>query len=244
MEPSSRAQVTAAKLALHSQETGEMFSLAGEVLIGREVECDIQLRSIQVSRYHAKITVTQNCLLVEDLRSSNGTFINGVPIRGRSELNLGDQIAFDDVVFRVTSLHAGTAEQTVMAGGGQNATNDTTDRPAVEALLKHRDDKEPPAAMTIRKSDIGLAHKGTVAVPKVVSQSPDDLDRFKIQPANGSRSNTPQPASQASKPEPAKARAQVSKKPVNKASGQRSSALYILAGVAILALCLAFVFSR
>lgn len=57
---------------------GRIFELAsGENLVGRAVECAVRLDSTDVSRRHARIVVSDNVATVEDLGSTNGTFVNG-----------------------------------------------------------------------------------------------------------------------------------------------------------------------
>jgi len=102
-------------LALRSQTTGQLHELSGEMLVGREVECDIQLSSLQISRYHAKIFVSANGLFIEDLKSSNGTFVNGHPIKARTTIGLGDQVAFDEIKFRITTANSGETDRTQLA---------------------------------------------------------------------------------------------------------------------------------
>ena len=48
-----------------------------EVTIGRDPEADIQIDNISVSRIHAKIIKGPNYYLLQDLKSTNGTFVNG-----------------------------------------------------------------------------------------------------------------------------------------------------------------------
>lgn len=79
---------------------GEVFSLTGEKVIGRDSECDIVLASDHASRQHAKITTSDAGLEIEDLGSSNGTFVNGERIE-KSKLNTGDEIRFDVLTFVV-----------------------------------------------------------------------------------------------------------------------------------------------
>ena len=68
----------------------------GGLIVGRERGCDIVLRSKNVSRNHARLTVRDQIPYVEDLGSSNGTKVNGVPINGITELHIGDSITFGD----------------------------------------------------------------------------------------------------------------------------------------------------
>ncbi len=80
--------------------------------MGREVECEIQLAFRQISRYHAKLYVAPNGVFVEDLKSSNGTSVNGRKIRSRTQISVGDQVAFDDLTYRVTTSRSGEEDQT------------------------------------------------------------------------------------------------------------------------------------
>ena len=70
----------------------------GGVIVGRERGCDIVLRSKNVSRNHARITVRDQIPRVEDLGSSNGTKVNGVLIKGVADLQVGDLITFGDMM--------------------------------------------------------------------------------------------------------------------------------------------------
>lgn len=83
-------------------DTGEsVFPLRGEMLVGRELDCEIVLDYGHISRYHAKLNLSPGGVYLEDLHSTNGTFVNGHRIRGRVRLNLGDVVAFDDIVYRL-----------------------------------------------------------------------------------------------------------------------------------------------
>ena len=61
-------------------------------LIGRQPGLAIVLDAPEVSRQHARITGTPGHTFVEDLGSSNGTFVNRQRIQGRCELRDGDEI--------------------------------------------------------------------------------------------------------------------------------------------------------
>jgi pSer/pThr/pTyr-binding forkhead associated (FHA) protein len=47
------------------------------VMIGRHPECDVRLESLRVSRRHCILTSEGDAVLVRDLGSTNGTWING-----------------------------------------------------------------------------------------------------------------------------------------------------------------------
>lgn len=133
-------------LAIRSETSGELYKLSGEMVVGREVECDIQLASLQISRYHAKIVVSANGVFVEDLHSSNGTFVNGRKVGRRTALAVGDRLAFDDLVFRVTTQRSGDADETKIVAPGALSRQNIDDINNI-AADKLRPAKEDPAEL-------------------------------------------------------------------------------------------------
>lgn len=64
------------------------------IIIGREDGADVLIDNPSVSRRHAEIRLGDEGWVVEDLGSSNGTFIGGTKIQGARSLGLGDEIGF------------------------------------------------------------------------------------------------------------------------------------------------------
>lgn len=84
---------------LRGGEIGLQYPLDDEQLVlGRHPSCEIVLQSGVVSRRHAQILENHGTFYIEDLRSRNGTFVNGNQISGRQELKEGDEIRLCDVV--------------------------------------------------------------------------------------------------------------------------------------------------
>ncbi|QDV83239.1 Response regulator PleD [Stieleria magnilauensis] len=78
-----------------------------ELTIGREAGSDLMLSDTSVSRQHAVIRRTEAGFELEDLGSTNGTFIGGRPVT-RVRLNSGDTIRFGSFLFKF--LSAGSVE--------------------------------------------------------------------------------------------------------------------------------------
>lgn len=74
----------------------------GEQLVGRAPECGICVNEPTVSRHHARITVADGKVTVEDLDSSNGTTVDGVPIT-KATLPLLAQVHFGKATFQLIS---------------------------------------------------------------------------------------------------------------------------------------------
>ncbi|NLI78560.1 MAG: FHA domain-containing protein [Candidatus Riflebacteria bacterium] len=70
-------------------------------LVGRTPECALVLESPRVSRKHARFERGEGGLVVVDLGSSNGTFVNGTRLTGPTPLRTGDRVQFGDVVYTV-----------------------------------------------------------------------------------------------------------------------------------------------
>jgi serine phosphatase RsbU (regulator of sigma subunit)/pSer/pThr/pTyr-binding forkhead associated (FHA) protein len=94
--------------AVKGLNVGQIFPIARDsVILGRHPECDVVLDAGAVSRQHARIVKIGDDYLVEDLRSRNGTFLNGRRVEGQEKLAENDQIKICDLVF---TFHAGSPE--------------------------------------------------------------------------------------------------------------------------------------
>ena len=78
---------------------GMVFELTKDMtLFGRDVTSDIVLGDSEVSRQHARITHTAGGYVLEDLGSTNGTFVNGERLMAPQVLSPGDLIGFGENV--------------------------------------------------------------------------------------------------------------------------------------------------
>ena len=66
---------------------------SGRLLIGRGEDSDLTLPGELVSRQHAAITIDEGLYYVEDLSSSNGTYLNGEQITGKAAIASGDTLS-------------------------------------------------------------------------------------------------------------------------------------------------------
>lgn len=73
----------------------------GEYTVGRSQQCDVTVDHETVSRQHARLYVEEHRAFIEDLGSSNGTFINGKPIQGRTPLAHKDRLHLGKALIEV-----------------------------------------------------------------------------------------------------------------------------------------------
>ena len=79
---------------LSGLDAGRLIPLEeSETVIGREKGVHVQLSEAAMSRQHARIVRTGERFVLEDLKSRNGTFVNGSRIEGQRELAVGDHLS-------------------------------------------------------------------------------------------------------------------------------------------------------
>jgi DNA-binding winged helix-turn-helix (wHTH) protein len=71
---------------------GQRWHIEQELLLGRDETCDIVIADRQVSRFHARLSLADDGVLLEDLGSKNGTFHNGERIEEPVLLSDGDLV--------------------------------------------------------------------------------------------------------------------------------------------------------
>lgn len=99
---------------LHSitdELTGQDINIERDMLVGRHQDADIVLQSAEISRRHAALLLKENQLWVQDLNSSNGTYVNKVRIQHETALVDKDIVQFASLQFAV--MHSAAAEMPV-----------------------------------------------------------------------------------------------------------------------------------
>ncbi|HEX3737432.1 MAG TPA: FHA domain-containing protein [Solirubrobacterales bacterium] len=76
------------------------FDLIGGLSIGRSKDADVQIDDRYASSIHARLFSREGRHFVEDMRSTNGTQLNGAALDGEAELVDGDTIQIGDTAFR------------------------------------------------------------------------------------------------------------------------------------------------
>ncbi len=72
----------------------------GKNIFGRGSSSDCKVQSLGISKEHCEIHVYKDKIIIVDLKSSNGTFVNGVKIQN-SILRVGDKISLFDIIMDV-----------------------------------------------------------------------------------------------------------------------------------------------
>ena len=91
------------QLTMRSGPTpGKVFPLEQEeVRLGRDLASDISISDPEVSRHHARFFMQDENIFMEDLGSTNGSFLNGLRISSPQQLRQGDVITFGEKIVMV-----------------------------------------------------------------------------------------------------------------------------------------------
>ncbi len=121
---------------LSGPEEGRIFTLGETCVIGRQDDCDLCISNDAVSRRHAHITLEEDGYYIEDLGSSNGTFVNGDEIQ-RVKLADGDTIKLSHSVLAFRE-HPRERQTQVTVVNDLKHPDSTVIRPqdAVSALIR------------------------------------------------------------------------------------------------------------
>lgn len=85
-------------LVLEGPRTGELYRLErGDTIVGRSEDAGIRLTEGSVSRRHARLSVSDEGLFIEDLGSANGTFCNGQRVTSAHVVEDGEIVTFGSV---------------------------------------------------------------------------------------------------------------------------------------------------
>jgi hypothetical protein len=84
-----------------SERSGQRVDVETGVTIGRASDCDLSLQDTYLSSRHARLANDEGDLSIEDLGSTNGTYVNQELVKGRVRLERGDVVQVGGVLFEV-----------------------------------------------------------------------------------------------------------------------------------------------
>jgi pSer/pThr/pTyr-binding forkhead associated (FHA) protein len=171
-------------------ETNTLKLMDGVNSIGRHDDCLIRIRSSQVSRRHCELHLDMGKLIIRDLGSSNGTFVNGKRVLGQQALKAGDVLTVGGVTLKIDraqdSLQAPESPATTGPKPGDTAEVD---------------------AIAIEEDDLGLEEEFEIDIdeePEHMDIIPLDDEPRPAEPAVASKP-VPTPAPSVSRDKPKQA---------------------------------------
>jgi len=84
-----------------AEQRGRAFPMAAEMTIGRAAGCQVTLDDTYASQLHARVFQRDGQYLVEDLGSTNGTYLNRQKVAGAMLLQAGDRVQIGNTVLEL-----------------------------------------------------------------------------------------------------------------------------------------------
>ena len=84
-----------------SDQAGRRYPLGDEITVGRAAGCQVTVDDTYVSQLHARVFTRDGQLFVEDLGSTNGTYLNRTKVAGPMVMQRGDRLQVGNVVLEV-----------------------------------------------------------------------------------------------------------------------------------------------
>lgn len=82
-------------------QVGRRYPLGDEITVGRAAGCQVTVDDTYVSQLHARVFTRDGQLMVEDLGSTNGTYLNRVKVAGPMGMQKGDRLQVGNTVLEV-----------------------------------------------------------------------------------------------------------------------------------------------
>ena len=190
-----KLQVLHGKLQDSRGKAAGFVKVKGPVfVIGSDPDCSMCCRSNSVSPHHCEIRLEQPEILVRDLSSESGTFVNDERVAGQRSLQAGDRLRIGRLEFTVV------VEQTSAppAGTGGRATRPARDSISdfISDLLVEEDEKE----RTRRLQDPSTRQFRAVATPpaqdtEAGDKSSEETTKKKVRPEKKPPGKLPAPPS-------------------------------------------------
>ena len=150
--------------AITGDLTGQEISIDRDMLVGRHQAADIVLQAAEISRKHAAFLLKENALWVQDLGSSNGTFVNDMRIDSEALLKQGDIVQFASLKFSVLE-----PAQEVIVEPELEQTAERIIEEAAEKTAAHQMNDQGIPELKERDAEVQLTRDGmptNVGIPK------------------------------------------------------------------------------
>jgi len=106
-----------------------------QFLIGRDPQCHLRPASPLISKRHCALLIQGDKILVRDFDSTNGTTLNGQPVKGERELKNNDQLLIGPLSFLVRVETGVVAGKTASAAVKSPAASESAEDESAAALL-------------------------------------------------------------------------------------------------------------
>ncbi len=165
--------------AMSGDLSGQEIGIDRDMLVGRHQAADIVLQAAEISRKHAAFLLKEDVLWVQDLGSSNGTFVNDLRITDETLLKQGDIVQFASFKFSVLE----PAQEVVVAPELEETAERIIEESSEQKAAQQMNEQGIPD-LKERDASVQLTRDGmptNVGVPKP-APIPEGVDLSKATP--------------------------------------------------------------
>ncbi len=161
-----------------AQAGREVVIPVSEFLIGRGEECHLRPRSDAISRNHCAIVVTENQVIVRDLGSKNGSYVNDERVEGEQVVQAGDSFQVGPLQFEIVIEHVlggakRPAARDVKEVATRTAANSNEDLDIANWLEEEDDTDASQAVATPETRQFRIDETSNLALETSVDGKPD-----------------------------------------------------------------------
>lgn len=170
--------------AIRGDLQGQELSIDRDMLVGRHQTADIILQAAEISRKHAAFLIKDQALWVQDLGSSNGTFVNDVRIEAETLLKQGDIVQFATIPFSILAYEPAPVVEAPVIAPAATIAEDVAEEPLQKTAAQQMNDRGMPD-LKERDASVQLTRDGMpthVGVPKP-APIPEGIDLTAKTPA-------------------------------------------------------------
>jgi predicted component of type VI protein secretion system len=168
-----------------------------QFVIGRDPQCHLRPASAVISKRHCALLVREGKAYVRDFDSTNGTFVNDVPVKGEVELHHDDRLKVGPLLFGVVLESAPAVNRPTPPPPTKRPAEESSDDDSIAAMLLEIQDSnapsseggtpEVPEGSTVMDLPVSAGEGGREAA-KPHPLSKGDSSKEKAKPATGNTS--------------------------------------------------------
>ncbi len=177
---------------LRGASVGKEFGIpTPKCVIGRHQACDLRPKSDAISRQHCAVFVRSGRVFVRDLKSRNGTFLNGQRVLADCEVQSGDRLQIGPLMFEICVDQASSGETSPVVASAWDAAESARNASPARHVSEARTEESTIVDWLDEADDLERVRRLNDAVTRHMKlEETDEIEHRQVsEPGNGERQN-------------------------------------------------------